>query len=42
LEAGVDVARMNMSHGDYSVHDNTYEKCPQGRGPAEQAGGHHG
>ena len=24
LEAGVDVARMNMSHGDYSVHDNTY------------------
>jgi pyruvate kinase len=25
LEAGVDVARMNMSHGDHSVHDNTYE-----------------
>ncbi|MBT1002024.1 pyruvate kinase [Paenarthrobacter sp. DKR-5] len=25
LKAGVDVARMNMSHGDYSVHDNTYE-----------------
>src|SRR6478609_1729506 len=25
LEAGVDVARMNMSHGDYSVHDITYE-----------------
>ncbi len=25
LEAGVDVARMNMSHGDYGVHDNTYE-----------------
>ncbi|NUP58261.1 MAG: pyruvate kinase, partial [Pseudarthrobacter sp.] len=25
LEAGVDVARMNMSHGDYTVHDNTYE-----------------
>ncbi|MBG0740681.1 pyruvate kinase [Paeniglutamicibacter antarcticus] len=25
LEAGVDVARMNMSHGDYAVHDNTYE-----------------
>jgi pyruvate kinase len=24
LEAGVDVARMNMSHGDYSVHDSTY------------------
>ncbi len=25
MEAGVDVARMNMSHGDYSVHDDTYE-----------------
>ncbi len=25
LEAGVDVARMNMSHGDYAVHDTTYE-----------------
>ncbi|MGG5172761.1 pyruvate kinase [Pseudarthrobacter sp. J1738] len=25
LEAGVDVARMNMSHGDHGVHDNTYE-----------------
>src|SRR5688572_12152189 len=25
LEAGVDVARMNMSHGGYFVHDNTYE-----------------
>ncbi len=25
LKAGVDVARMNMSHGDYSVHDVTYE-----------------
>jgi len=25
LEAGVDVARMNMSHGYYSVHDITYE-----------------
>jgi pyruvate kinase len=25
LEAGVDVARMNMSHVDYTVHDNTYE-----------------
>jgi pyruvate kinase len=24
IEAGVDVARMNMSHGDYTVHDNTY------------------
>jgi pyruvate kinase len=24
IEAGVDVARMNMSHGDYSVHQNTY------------------
>ncbi len=25
LEAGVNVARMNMSHGDYTVHQSTYE-----------------
>ncbi|WP_449372585.1 pyruvate kinase [Arthrobacter psychrolactophilus] len=25
LEAGVNVARMNMSHGDYTVHQNTYD-----------------
>ncbi|MCC3283570.1 MULTISPECIES: pyruvate kinase [Arthrobacter] len=25
LRAGVDVARMNMSHGDHSVHNTTYE-----------------
>ncbi|MDN5669013.1 MAG: pyruvate kinase [Renibacterium salmoninarum] len=25
LDAGVDVARMNMSHGDYTVHNETYE-----------------
>ena len=25
IKAGVNVARMNMSHGDYSVHANTYE-----------------
>ncbi len=25
LDAGVNVARMNMSHGDYSVHQNTYD-----------------
>ncbi|GAA3700305.1 pyruvate kinase [Arthrobacter ginkgonis] len=24
LEAGVDVARLNMSHGDHSVHEKTY------------------
>ncbi|MFI7495345.1 pyruvate kinase [Kocuria sp. M4R2S49] len=24
LEAGVDVARLNMSHGDHQVHDTTY------------------
>lgn len=24
LEAGVDVARLNMSHGDRSVHEDTY------------------
>ncbi|WP_113717608.1 pyruvate kinase [Arthrobacter dokdonensis] len=25
LDAGVNVARMNMSHGDYTVHQNTYD-----------------
>lgn len=25
LEAGVNVARMNMSHGDYTVHNETYK-----------------
>ena len=25
LKAGVDVARMNMSHGDYGVHQQTYD-----------------
>ncbi|WP_125612875.1 pyruvate kinase [Specibacter cremeus] len=35
LEAGVDVARMNMSHGDYSVHQVTYENV---RKAAEQLG----
>ncbi|MEN9287957.1 MAG: hypothetical protein RLZ88_627, partial [Actinomycetota bacterium] len=24
IEAGVDVARMNLSHGDYSVHEGVY------------------
>lgn len=24
IEAGVDVARVNMSHGDYTVHEATY------------------
>ncbi|MET1086823.1 MAG: pyruvate kinase, partial [Arthrobacter sp.] len=32
LEAGVDVARMNMSHGDYSVHDVTYENVRKAAG----------
>ena len=32
LEAGVDVARMNMSHGDYSVHDTTYENVRKAAG----------
>ncbi len=32
LEAGVDVARMNMSHGDYTVHDNTYENVRKAAG----------
>ncbi|MEN0104512.1 MAG: pyruvate kinase, partial [Curtobacterium sp.] len=25
IEAGVDVARLNLSHGDYSVHEANYE-----------------
>ncbi|WP_285724291.1 pyruvate kinase [Psychromicrobium xiongbiense] len=32
LEAGVDVARMNMSHGDYSVHTGTYENVRKAAG----------
>ena len=24
IEAGVDVARMNLSHGDHSVHEKVY------------------
>jgi pyruvate kinase len=32
LEAGVDVARMNMSHGDYAVHDTTYENVRKAAG----------
>ena len=37
LEAGVDVARMNMSHGDYSVHDNTYENVRKAAGQLGKA-----
>ncbi|WP_026551775.1 pyruvate kinase [Arthrobacter sp. H20] len=29
LKAGVDVARMNMSHGDHTVHNQTYEYVRQ-------------
>lgn len=29
LEAGVDVARMNMSHGDHEVHQDTYDTVRQ-------------
>ena len=32
LEAGVDVARMNMSHGEYAVHDTTYENVRKAAG----------
>ena len=32
IEAGVDVARMNLSHGSYDVHEEVYAQRPQGRG----------
>ncbi|GAA1348960.1 pyruvate kinase [Falsarthrobacter nasiphocae] len=35
IKAGVNVARMNMSHGDYSVHAGTYENV---RRASEQLG----
>lgn len=35
IEAGVDVARLNLSHGDYSVHDANYENV---RGAAADVG----
>ncbi|MBW1637868.1 pyruvate kinase [Microbacterium resistens] len=35
IDAGVDVARLNLSHGDYSVHDNNYANV---RRAAEDAG----
>jgi pyruvate kinase len=37
LEAGVDVARMNMSHGDYAVHDTTYENVRKAAGQLHKA-----
>ncbi|MBT2494117.1 pyruvate kinase [Microbacterium sp. ISL-59] len=35
IDAGVDVARLNLSHGDYSVHENNYANV---RRAAEDAG----
>jgi len=35
IEAGVDVARLNLSHGDYSVHEANYENV---RRAAEELG----
>ncbi|GAA4658015.1 pyruvate kinase [Arthrobacter cryoconiti] len=32
LDAGVNVARMNMSHGDYTVHQNTYDNVRKAAG----------
>ncbi|WP_026549871.1 pyruvate kinase [Arthrobacter sp. Br18] len=32
LDAGVDVARMNMSHGDYAVHKQTYDNVRRASG----------
>ncbi|MGI6878193.1 pyruvate kinase [Microbacterium sp. gxy059] len=35
IDAGLDVARLNMSHGDHSVHDDNFANV---RGAAEEAG----
>ena len=35
IDAGVDVARLNLSHGDYSVHENNYANV---RRAADDAG----
>ena len=35
IDAGVDVARLNLSHGDYSVHENNYANV---RKAADDAG----
>ncbi|MBP2435565.1 pyruvate kinase [Microbacterium amylolyticum] len=35
IDAGLDVARFNLSHGDYSVHDTNFENV---RGAAKDAG----
>jgi pyruvate kinase len=35
IDAGLDVARFNLSHGDYSVHDNNFANVRAG---AEEAG----
>ncbi|MBQ3357638.1 MAG: pyruvate kinase, partial [Microbacterium sp.] len=35
IDAGVDVARLNLSHGDYSVHENNYANV---RRAAEDSG----
>ncbi|GGF30823.1 pyruvate kinase [Microbacterium sorbitolivorans] len=35
IDAGLDVARFNLSHGDYSVHDNNFANV---RAAAEEAG----
>ncbi|WP_221584388.1 pyruvate kinase [Microbacterium sp. G2-8] len=35
IDAGLDVARFNLSHGDYSVHDNNFENV---RSAAAEAG----
>ena len=39
LEAGVDVARLNMSHGEYSVHEATYANIRKAAGELGRAVG---
>ena len=37
IDAGVDVARMNLSHGSYSVHEGVYETVRKAAGDAGKA-----
>ncbi|MDZ8202454.1 pyruvate kinase [Microbacterium sp. SSW1-59] len=37
IDAGVDVARLNLSHGDYSVHDNNFANVRKAADDANRA-----
>ena len=39
IAAGVDVARMNLSHGSYEVHEQVYKNIRQASQEAEKAVG---